>query len=210
MDAAVTRTDEDKLGQLQNMTDFMNEKYDTFKKIWIEFDVLSMQLGVALAVYLFIFHQFVSFGKCQHFQDFGGIVGLSVSVTVYIGSLLGMYPLMVPAGVCLVVSWNQSWRQRNEYLRTAYSKVKRSTFTPKGIVYPVLILVLAVSFIVLNASDLLLQEQDYVIDSLLLICLGFMWVTQPSHLRKRDFENYIVVILCIKATYLCDNQSGLN
>jgi hypothetical protein len=33
-----------------------------------------------------------------------------VSVTVYIGSLLGMYPLVIPAGVCLVVSWNQSWR----------------------------------------------------------------------------------------------------
>ena len=91
----------------------MNEKYDTLKKIWIEFDELSMQLGVALAVYLFIFHQFVSFGECKHFQDIGGIVGLSVSVAVYIGSFLGMYPLMVPAGVCLVVSWNQSWRQRN-------------------------------------------------------------------------------------------------
>jgi len=34
----------------------MNEKYDTFKKIWIEFDGLSMQLGIALACYLFAFH----------------------------------------------------------------------------------------------------------------------------------------------------------
>ena len=38
------------------MSDFMNEKYDDFKKIWIEFDTLSMQVGVGLAVYLLLFH----------------------------------------------------------------------------------------------------------------------------------------------------------
>lgn len=140
----------------------------------------------------------------------GGLIGLSVSATVYLGSVLGLYPLIIPAAVCLVISWKQSWRQRKEYLRLVYSKIKRSNCTPKAIVYPFLITVLTVSFIILNASDLLLQEQDYAIDSLLMLCLGFMWVTQPTHLRSRDLHNYLYVIFCIKATYLCDNQSGMN
>ena len=36
---------------------------------------------------------------------------------------------------------------------------------------------IVVSFIVANASDLMVQEQDYVYDSLLLVCVFMMWVT---------------------------------
>jgi hypothetical protein len=56
IDLAVARTDEERIKLLQSMADFLNEKYSTFKKIWIEFDGLSMQLGIALACYLFVFH----------------------------------------------------------------------------------------------------------------------------------------------------------
>lgn len=118
---------------------------------------------------------------------------------------MGMLPLYVPAGACVVISWNQSWRQRNEYLRKAYLSIKRSNMTPKGLVYPSLILILVASFVVINASDRLMQEEDSAIDSLLLLCLAFLWVTQPAHLRHRDVANYIVITLCIKVTYLCDN-----
>lgn len=138
------------------MTDFLNEKYDSFKKIWIEFDKLSMQVGVALAAYLFLFHLFVSFGKSPHYQDFGGLVGLSVSFTLYGAALLGMLPVYVPAGVCVVISWNQSWRQRNDYLKKAYSSIKRSNINPKGLVYPSLISIIVISFVVSNGSDRLM------------------------------------------------------
>ena len=74
----------------------------------------------------------------------GGLIGLSVSATVYLGSVFGLYPLIIPAAVCLVISWKQSWRQRKEYLRLVYSKIKRSNCTPKAIVYPFLITVLTV------------------------------------------------------------------
>lgn len=49
-----------------------------------------------------------------------------------------------------------------------------------------------------------------MIDSLLMLCLAFMWVTQPAHLRHRDVASYVAITVCIKVTYLCDNQRGLN
>ena len=60
-------TEADKVKQIVWMSEFMNEKYEHFKSIWIEFDVVSMQLGAALALYLIAFHQTVSFGRSQHF-----------------------------------------------------------------------------------------------------------------------------------------------
>lgn len=56
----------------------------------------------------------------------------------------------------------------------------------------------------------MIQEQDYVYDSLLLVCLFMMWVTQPAYLRKRDFASIIVIVACLKVLYLCDNEHGLN
>ena len=140
----------------------------------------------------------------------GGLVGLSVSATTYIGSLLGMYSLWIAALVSFVVSTGQSWRQRKDYFKLVYSKAKKGNLTPKGAVYPGLILIIIVSFIVFNASDLMIQEQDYVYDSLVLVCLFMMWVTQPAFLRKRDFANIVVIAVCLKVIYLCDNENGLN
>ena len=56
----------------------------------------------------------------------------------------------------------------------------------------------------------MIQEQDYVYDSLVLVCLFMMWVTQPAYLRKRDFANIVVIAVCLKVIYLCDNENGLN
>ena len=121
-----------------------------------------------------------------------------------------MYSLWIPALVSFVVSTGQSWRQRKDYFKLVYSKAKKSNIMPKSAVYPGLICIIIVSYIVLNASDLMIQEQDYVYDSLLLVCLFMMWVTQLAHLRKRDFYNIVVIACCLKAIYLCDNEHGLN
>ena len=37
-----------------------------------------------------------------------------------------------------------------------------------------------------------------------------MWVTQPAHLRYRDVGKVVIIILCVKVTYLCDNEHGVN
>lgn len=39
-----------------------------------------------------------------------GLVGLSVGVTTYIGSLMGFYALWVPAVIVFIISYGQSWR----------------------------------------------------------------------------------------------------
>ena len=114
-------TDEELIKQVNWMNSFMNEKYEHFKSVWIEFEPLSMQLGIGLALHLFFFHQYVSFSRSQHYQDMGGLVGLSVSVTTYVGSLLGMYSLWIPAIVSFIISTGQSWRQRKDYFRMVYS-----------------------------------------------------------------------------------------
>jgi len=54
------------------------------------------------------------------------------------------------------------------------------------------------------------QEADYVIDAFLILCLAYMWATQPSHLRSKDLYASLAIVLCIKASYFVDTQSSLN
>ena len=58
--------------------------------------------------------------------------------------------------VSFVISTGQSWRQRKDYFKLVYSKAKKGNLTPKSAVYPGLILIIIVSFIVFNASDLMI------------------------------------------------------
>jgi hypothetical protein len=37
-----------------------------------------------------------------------------------------------------------------------------------------------------------------------------MWLTQPRHLRRKDFASTVAIALCIKITYFVDSQSSLN
>jgi len=54
------------------------------------------------------------------------------------------------------------------------------------------------------------QEADYVIDSFLLLCLVYMWATQPTHLRNKDLWACFAIVFCIKASYFVDTNSSLN
>lgn len=77
-------------------------------------------------------------------------------------------------------------------------------------VTPSIIGLVVISYIVVNLSDQMIQEQDYVYDSLLLICVGALWITQPAHLRTRDLYSIAVIVVCIKLIYLFDNEHGVN
>ena len=69
-----------------------------------------------------------------------------------------MYSLWIPTIVSFIISTGQSWRQRKDYFKLVYSKIKKGNFNPKGVVYPALISIIVVSYIVANASDLMIQE----------------------------------------------------
>ena len=59
-----------------------------------------------------------------------------------------------------------------------YSKLRsRDTYTAKGLVNPLITAFVIVSYLIANASDLMVQEQDYVYDSLLMLCIGALWIT---------------------------------
>ena len=45
---------------------------------------------------------------------------------------------------------------------------------------------------------------------MILVCLAAMWVTQPAHLRHRDVGSVVLIVLCVKASYLCDMEHGVN
>ena len=120
----VQKDDDDIIGHINWMHEFLNERYEHLKQVWLDMDVVSMKLGVGLCAYLFCFHQFISFGKSQHYQDVGGLVGLSMSTMTYVGSQLGFLPLWVSAIVVILISLGQSWRQRKDYFRLVYSKLR--------------------------------------------------------------------------------------
>ena len=49
-----------------------------------------------------------------------------------------------------------------------------------------------------------MAEIDYITDDSVLLCLGFLWVTQPAHLRTRDLYSYLVIVLCVKMGFFLD------
>lgn len=65
-------------------------------------------------------------------------------------------------------------------------------------------------FVVAQQVDSMQQEGDYVIDAFLLLCLAYMWATQPTHLRNKDIHACIAIICCVKAAYFVDTNSSLN
>lgn len=89
---------------MSQMSVMINNSYKRLKLIWIDYDVVSMQIGVVLAVNLFFFHQYVNFSRCPFEQDAAGLVGLSVSTITYLISLTGLFSLWVPAGVSFIIS----------------------------------------------------------------------------------------------------------
>ncbi len=104
MDSTRSVSDAEIIRKMQWMNSFMNERYDRLKNIWIEYDVLSIQAGILLTFHLILFHQYLSFSRSQYYQDVGGIVGLSVSFTSYVGALLDVYPLWASAVIVFIIS----------------------------------------------------------------------------------------------------------
>ena len=76
--------------------------------------------------------------------------------------------------------------------------------------YDCLTLSFLIMFVVAQEVDSMSQEADYVIDAFLLLCLAYMWATQPSHLRSKDIWASVAIIFCIKASYFVDTESSLN
>lgn len=133
-----------------------------------------------MSIWLFFFHQFVMFGRSEHQQDITGLTGLSVNVFTYLGSaLFGFYPLWVSGLVTFIITFGQSRKQRNDFLRWFYSKIARDqgNWTAKGITYPAMNVTVMIMYLVAQVVDSFIQEQDFVYDGLVLLVIALLWVT---------------------------------
>ena len=199
------KSDKDILDVIDLMHELANEKHQHFAKIWTEFNEVAFAFGIMVALFLIIFHQSVAFGRSEHQQNTAGVTGMLVSIGVYVGAgVFGLYPVEVSAVVAMIIAYGQSRKQRSDFILWAFEKADRSNWKPKPMLYPCMVATLIVMFILAQEIDSMIQEIDYVTDAFVLLCLGFLWVTQPAHLRMRDRDSYVVIILCIKAAYFLD------
>lgn len=192
------------------MHDFANTKYETFSKIWTQFDESAFAIGVVMAFWLFYFHCVTSFGISTHEFTSAYLVGFAISFSCYVVSCAGYLPLEVSAVVALFISFSQSRKQQTDFILWLRSKTKKENLKPKEMLYDCLTLSLLIMFVVAQEVDSMSQEADYVIDAFLLLCLAYMWATQPSHLRSKDIWASAAIVFCIKASYFVDTQSSLN
>jgi hypothetical protein len=90
------------------------------------------------------------------------------------------------------------------------ANVKKENLKPKAALYPMLIFVCFLVFCLYQVVDTWQQECDYSTDTFILLCLGCMWVTQPRHLRHRDFGPMAVLIVSYKLVYFIDREQSFN
>ena len=134
-----------------------------------------------------------------------------VSMGIYVGAAwFELYPLEVSAVLSVIIAFGQSRKQRQDLVAWALEKADRSNWKPKPLLYPCMIAAIIVMYIAAQEVDSMCQEIDYVTDGFVLLCLGFLWVTQPAHLRLRDRDSYVVIVLCVKMAYFLDRQKSMN
>jgi hypothetical protein len=97
-----------------------------------------------------------------------------------------------------------------DLLSWMYSKTTKEYLKPKEMLYNCLTFSLLLMFFVAQEVDSMMQEGDHVVDAFLLICLAYMWMTQPAHLRHKDVHACIAIVLCIKVSYFLDKERSLN
>ena len=40
------------------------------------------------------------------------------------------------------------------------------------------------------------------------VCLAYMWVTQPQHLRAKILPNIVIIVLCLKLSHVNDKETA--
>ena len=131
---------------------------------------------------------------------------MAISTGFYFGAaVFGLYPLYVSAIFSIVVAFGQSRKQQGDLVNWAFKRFEKEKLKPKQLVYPAINLFVVIWLVVFHNNDAMQVEVDYSVDSILLFLLGFLWVTQPAHLRTRDMYSFIVIACCIRFTNWFDN-----
>ena len=130
-----------------------------------------------------------------------------VSLAFFLGSaVFGLYPLIVSAIFAIIVAFGQSRKQMADLLTWLMKRIDRQNFKPKKLIYPSVNIFIVLLLLFFQHSDAMIEFVDYATDSTVLCFLGFLWVTQPAHLRKRDMNSFIVIVLCVKNMFWFENE----
>ena len=132
--------DKELVERIAEAHEIAHEKYDHFETVWREIDDVSFYVGIMLGLFLIVFHQAVAFGRSEHKQDSAGVTGLMVSVSIYVGSALGYYPIEVSAVTAMIIAYGQSRKQRADLISWAQDKFDpENLLKPKQLIYPVMV-----------------------------------------------------------------------
>ena len=203
--------DEAKVKKLEEMYLLLNHEYQTLITKWVDKDQLALIMGHVMAAFTFIFHLSVSFDKSGYEQGLCGLASLLVCVAIYLGTRLQIYELWEAAGIVLLISFFSSWTPRNQVVRRVWPGLStRATWQLKNLIYPLLVATLVVLWVLFNHSDMAIQEQDFVIEALIMVCLGIMWASQPAAARSTDVPNIVAIVLCMRLAYFNDTEQSQN
>lgn len=176
-----------------------------------------MAFVVALAVgtwaVLFVYATNFGFNEIPSNQE---TVRLAQGASILIVSvtLLAQMTFYAPIYPCSLVIVGLTLLQSRPYLE--FVKKELGSFLvlknlkPKPLLYPVMTGSMFLLFCLYQVVDSWQQEGDYTTDGLLLLCLAFMWITQPQHLRYRDVGAACVIVACVKVVYFVDRESSMN
>lgn len=98
------------------MHKFANDRYSKFSQIWTEFNQFQFFVGIALNLWLVIFHCTVAFNhdpnnviEANEFM----IVGIFAAIGVYVASIMGFVPAEAAAVVAVVITFVQSMKYQS-------------------------------------------------------------------------------------------------
>jgi hypothetical protein len=125
--------------------------------------------------------------------------------------LFGWVELSTTAPTILGISMIQSFTKLGSVIKKLSQAVSDpENLRPKPLTYPLLIAICVILLILYNFLDTMQQEGAEVTDTILLMILAMMWLSQPTHLRHNDIPSMIAIVLCIKAVYFIDHEQSMN
>ena len=199
----------DLIDHIDMMYEFANEKCKYFVTLWTAFDFQAFYGGMAVGLWLVIFQVAAVFCKPETMILAPRLTVLSI--ISYLLMLFGLIELSTAAPAILGISVIQSQKIVASVIYQLSQAISNpENLRPKPLTYPLLIAICVLILILYNFLDTMQQEGAEVTDTILLMILAMMWLSQPTHLRHHDIPSMIAIVFCIKAVYFIDHEQSMN
>ena len=199
----------DLIDHIDMMYEFSNEKCKYFVTLWTAFDFQAFYGGIVTGLWLVIFQ--VATVLCKPEAMILAPQMTALSVMIYSSMLFGWLDLSIAAVAIIGISILQSQKKFGSVVDQLTQTISNpENLRPKPLTYPLLIAICVLLLILYNFLDTMQQEGAEVTDTILLMILAMMWLSQPTHLRNHDIPSMIAIVLCIKSVYFIDHEQSMN